>query len=101
MENSTRSQSADQELNDPSDFLRLVRSAWHDILDFDPDDDNIGFFDCGGDSLLLFVLIDRLSKISGVKLKTLDVISADTISGHADLLVRMKRAWLEESLDGV
>ena len=99
MADSPRSQSAEQDFSDPSDLLDLVRSTWRDVLDFDPDDDDIGFFDCGGDSHLLFVLIDRLSKNSGLKLKTIDVINADTISGQADLIVRVKRAQLEEASD--
>lgn len=100
MEISPRSQSADQDFGDPSDFLRLVRSTWRDVLDFDVDDDDTGFFESGGDSQLLFVLIDRLAKSSGLKLKTIEVINADTVNGHADLLVRLKRAQLEESADG-
>ncbi|MFF9765924.1 acyl carrier protein [Streptomyces sp. NPDC053086] len=100
MEDSTRSPSAGQEPRDPSDLLGLVRSAWQEILNFEPDSDDLGFFDCGGDSHLLFVLVERLSKIGGLKLKTIDVIDADTVRGQADLLARMKRAQLEESLDG-
>src|SRR3954452_10363527 len=100
LENSPGSQPTDLDFGDPSDLVGLVRSVWRDTLDFEPDDDDTGFFDSGGDSHLLFVLIDRLSKISGLKLKALDVLQADTISGQADLLVRMKRARLEESVDG-
>ncbi|MFE2111542.1 phosphopantetheine-binding protein [Kitasatospora sp. NPDC059463] len=92
------SQSADHEFSDPSDLLGLVRSTWREILDFEPDDD-IGFFECGGDSHRLFVLIELLSKAGGVRLKTLDVIQADTISGQADLLARMRQAS-GESPDG-
>ncbi|MGW0770434.1 phosphopantetheine-binding protein [Streptomyces sp. NPDC002676] len=99
MENLTRSQTADLEAGDPSDFLVLVRSMWQDLLDFEPDDD-LGFFDCGGDSHRLFILIERLAKASGLKLKTVDVIKADTIAGQAELLARLRRAQLEESPDG-
>lgn len=100
MENQTHSQAADQDFNDPTDLTGLVRSVWREILDFDPDDDDIGFFESGGDSHQLFVLIERLSKASGLKLKTVDVMNADTISGQADLLARVKRAQAEESPDG-
>jgi aryl carrier-like protein len=99
MENLTRSQSADSDFSDPSDLLDLVRSTWQEILDFEPEDD-IGFFDCGGDSHRLFVLVERLSRASGLKLRTVDVIKADTVSGQADLLARTRRARLEESPDG-
>jgi aryl carrier-like protein len=99
MENLTRSQSADLEFSDPSALLGLVRSTWYDLLDFEPDDD-LGFFDCGGDSHRLFVLIERLAKSSGLRLKTVDVIKADTISGQAELLARLQQAQREESPDG-
>lgn len=100
MERSTSSQSADQDLQDPPDLLGLVRSAWQDSLNFDPEDDDIGFFDSGGDSHLLFVLVERLSELSGMKFKTMDVMKADTIRGHAELLARMKRAQQGEPADG-
>ncbi|MEV7612160.1 phosphopantetheine-binding protein [Streptomyces sp. NPDC089799] len=93
------SQSISHEFGDPSDVIGLVRSIWRDILDFEPDDD-IGFFDCGGDSHRLFVLVEHLSKAGGVRLKTLDVIRADTVSGQAELLARMRRARPEESTHG-
>lgn len=100
MENTTGSQSADQDFGDPSDLLDLVRSAWQDTLEFDPEDDHAGFFDSGGDSHQLFVLIERLSRTGGVRLGTTDVIDADTISGMADLIVRTRRAKLQEPADG-
>lgn len=99
MEISPRPQSADLDFSDQSALLGLVRSTWRDILDFDPDDDETGFFDSGGDSHLLFVLVDRLSKLSGLKLKTIDVIDADTVSGQAALLARTKRAQPQEAAD--
>lgn len=98
MEISPRPQSGEQTLSNSSNTLDLVRSVWQDVLDFDPDDDT-GFFDSGGDSHLLFVLVDRLSKTSGLKLKTIDVLKADTISGQAALLRRLKRMHTLDSPD--
>ncbi|MET7467457.1 phosphopantetheine-binding protein [Micromonospora sp. NPDC005686] len=98
MESSPRSHSADLDFSGSTDVLELVRSVWRDVLDFEPDDD-IGFFDSGGDSHLLFVLVDRLSKASGQKLKTIEVLKADTVSGQADLLIRLRQAQPENSTD--
>jgi acyl carrier protein len=89
-----------RDLSDPSDLVELVRSVWRDTLSFDPDDNDTGFFDSGGDSHLLFVLVDRLSKLSGLKLKALDVLKADTINGHAELLARLRRALPGEPVNG-
>ena len=100
MESSPRSHSADLGFSGTSDVLGLVRSVWQDVLNFEPDDDDTGFFDSGGDSHLLFVLVDRLSKASDLKLKTIDVLKADTVSGQADLLIRMNRTQREKSADG-
>ncbi|HEV2641041.1 MAG TPA: acyl carrier protein [Actinocrinis sp.] len=99
MLNSTPSQPADQESGDPDDLSSLVRSAWADILDFDPDDEDTGFFESGGDSHLLFVLVERLARTSGLKVKTIDVLKADTIRGQADLLRRLRQTRPEESPD--
>jgi len=98
--NIPESQPADQDFPDVSDLLGTVRSAWRETLDFEPDDDETGFFDSGGDSHLLFVLVDRLTRVSGLKVKTLDVLKADTIRGQAELLARVRREQRTESADG-
>lgn len=76
------------DLSDASVRLELVRSAWREILGIDEIDDETGFFEAGGDSLLLVALVEQLSKVSGCVLKTMDVFRAASIGGQAALLDR-------------
>jgi Phosphopantetheine attachment site len=71
----------------------LVRSVWRETLGSDSFDDDTGFFEAGGDSLLLLVLIEKLTAACGVKLRAIDVLRAGTIRGQAALLAgRMSAA---------
>ncbi|MEU6320483.1 condensation domain-containing protein [Streptomyces sp. NPDC047009] len=76
-------------LDDPEERLELVRSIWREILGIDTADDiddDVSFFEAGGDSLLLVVLVERLSQTSGRTLRTIDLFRSATVSGQADLL---------------
>jgi hypothetical protein len=57
------------------------------------------FFESGGDSFLLFALIERLTKVSGLTLKTMDVIHADSVRGQAALLARVMRGQRDEPVN--
>jgi hypothetical protein len=81
-------QPTELDLNDPSVRLEIVRSAWREILGVDEIEDDTGFFDAGGDSLLLVALVEQLSKASGRMLKTMDVFRAGNIEEQAALLAR-------------
>jgi DNA-binding CsgD family transcriptional regulator len=96
-EESVLEKSIELDLNDPSVRLELVRSAWREILSIDEVDDDTGFFDAGGDSLLLVALVEHLSKASGRVLKTMDVFRAASIGGQAALLARPS----QQSHDGM
>ncbi|WP_340377021.1 condensation domain-containing protein [Streptomyces sp. SS7] len=84
------------DLDDPEERLALVRSVWREVLGIedtadDPDDD-ISFFESGGDSLLLVVLVERLSQASGRTLRTIDLFRSATVGGQADLLAKPAEA---------
>jgi glutamate racemase len=74
------------DLSTPEARLELVRSLWQEILKTDEVGDDISFFDAGGDSLLLIVLVERMSQVSGQAVKTMDLFRAGTVAGHAKLL---------------
>ncbi|MFI7498892.1 condensation domain-containing protein [Streptomyces sp. NPDC049687] len=82
-------------LDDPEERLGLVRSIWREVLGAEDDtdiDDDVSFFESGGDSLLLVVLVERLSQASGQTLRTIDLFRSATVSGQADLLAKPAEA---------
>jgi aryl carrier-like protein len=85
-ENPVLEPSSDIDLSDPSVRLEVVRSAWQEVLGFTEIDDDTGFFDAGGDSLLLVALVEQLSKASGRMLNTMEVFRAGCIQNQAALL---------------
>ncbi|WP_327253853.1 condensation domain-containing protein [Streptomyces sp. NBC_01244] len=74
------------DVSTPEARIELVRSLWKEILKIDEVADDASFFDVGGDSLLLIVLVERLTQTSGRALKTMDIFRAGTVRGHAELL---------------
>ena len=74
------------DLDDPSARLELVRSVWRDVLATDEINDSTGFFDAGGNSLLLVALVEQLSKATGRTFKTMEIFRAGCIAGQAALL---------------
>jgi aryl carrier-like protein len=86
-ENVLNQPTADQtDLDDPAARLGLVRSIWQEVLKTEHIDDDVSFFDAGGDSLRLVVLVERLSQVSGRALRTVDLFRAGTVRGQAELL---------------
>ena len=86
-ENVLNQPSANQtDLNDPAARLGLVRSIWQEVLKTEHVDDDVSFFDAGGDSLRLVILVERLSQASGRPLRTVDLFRAGTVRGQAELL---------------
>ncbi|MEO6081773.1 MAG: acyl carrier protein [Umezawaea sp.] len=73
-------------LDDPGVRLEVVRSVWREVLDVQDVTDDATFFDLGGDSLRLVMLVERLNQVTGRKLKTVDLFRAGTVRGHAELL---------------
>jgi aryl carrier-like protein len=87
LENTVTDQStAEADISTPEARIALVRSLWQEILKTDEIADDISFFDAGGDSLLLIVLVERLTQASGRAIKTMDIFRAGTVRGHAELL---------------
>ncbi|WP_407552214.1 condensation domain-containing protein [Streptomyces sp. Pv4-95] len=82
----TEPSAAEADLSTPEARIALVRSLWQEILKIDDVADDVSFFDVGGDSLLLIVLVERMTQASGRVIKTMDLFRAGTVRGHAELL---------------
>jgi non-ribosomal peptide synthetase component F len=82
----TEPSAAAADLSTPEARIELVRSLWQEILKIDDVADDVSFFDVGGDSLLLIVLVERMTQASGRVIKTMDLFRAGTVRGHAELL---------------
>lgn len=76
----------DGNLDDPAGRLEIVRTVWREVLDLEDVADDTSFFDAGGDSLRLVILVERLNEATGRALKTIDLFRAGTVRGHAELL---------------
>jgi acyl carrier protein len=85
-------QAPDVDLRDPDERLELVRSVWREVLDIEEVSDDATFFDLGGDSLRLVVLVERLNQRTGRALKTIDLFRAGTVRGHSELLAGSTRS---------
>jgi Phosphopantetheine attachment site len=79
---------ANIDLNDSATRLETVRSIWCDVLDVSDVEDDVAFFDAGGNSLLVVALVEKLSDASGHMLKTRDVLRAPSIKEQAELLAQ-------------
>ena len=90
--------STEIDLADPSARLELVRSVWREVLAADDIDDDTGFFDAGGNSLLLVALVEELSRASGRTFRTMEVFRAGSVAGQADLLAAARPAV--DAVDG-
>jgi acyl carrier protein len=84
-------QAPDVNLRDPDERLELVRSVWREVLAVEEVSDDATFFDLGGDSLRLVVLVERLNQRTGRALRTIDLFRAGTVRGHAELLAGSTR----------
>jgi aryl carrier-like protein len=76
----------DVDLDDPNARLDAVRAAWREVLGIEDVADDTTFFDAGGDSIRLVVLVERLNEATGCALRTIDLFRAGTVRGHAELL---------------
>lgn len=65
----------------------IVRAVWQEVLQITEVDDDSTFFDMGGDSLRLAMLVEKLNQRTGLSLRTVDFFRAGTVRGHAELLV--------------
>lgn len=70
----------------PADPLQLVRQAWQDVLGIDAAPLDTGFFEAGGNSMLLVMLSDELSEQTGRELEVAELFRHDTVRAQARLL---------------
>lgn len=82
----TDSPATETDLSTQQGRLEFVRSLWLEILKLDEVDDDVSFFDVGGDSLLLIMLVERMSQATDRGIRTMDLFRAGTVRGHAELL---------------
>jgi acyl carrier protein len=68
------------------DLLDDVRQAWAEVLDTEQVPTDVNFFDAGGDSILLVVLLDRLNALTGRELEPPDLFQHSTVRAQATLL---------------
>jgi hypothetical protein len=69
------------------DLIEVVRAAWAAVLDTaEPVPTDVNFFDAGGDSILLIVLLDRLNALTGRELEPPDLFRHSTVRAQAALL---------------
>lgn len=68
------------------DLLEDVRAAWSEVLDTADVPADVNFFDAGGDSILLVVLLDRLNALTGRELEPPDLFQHSTVRAQAALL---------------
>lgn len=78
---------SDIDLSSADQRRDIVRSVWQEVLQIAEVDDDSTFFDLGGDSLRLAVLVEKLNQRTGLSLRTVDLFRAGTVRGHAELLV--------------
>lgn len=68
------------------DLVEDVRRVWAEVLDTQEVPTDVNFFDAGGDSILLIVLLDRLNATSGRELEPPDLFQHSTVRAQAALL---------------
>jgi amino acid adenylation domain-containing protein len=68
------------------DLLERVRQAWSDVLGTDAVPVGVNFFEAGGDSLLLIVLMDHLNGMTERELEAADLFQHSTVRAQAELL---------------
>ncbi|MFC6092302.1 phosphopantetheine-binding protein [Saccharothrix lopnurensis] len=63
-----------------------VRQAWAEVLDRTTVPDDVNFFEIGGDSLLLIVLLERLGGLTDRELEAADLFQHSTVRAQVELL---------------
>ncbi|MFJ5561779.1 phosphopantetheine-binding protein [Streptomyces sp. NPDC093250] len=72
--------------------LELLRSLWREVLEIEEVNDDVNFFEAGGDSLRLVALVERIRQGTGLRVRTMDVLRAATVRGQTDLLAGLARS---------
>ena len=71
-----------------------VRLAWAEVLDVESVPDDVNFFELGGDSLLLIVLLERLNGMTERDLEAADLFQHSTVTAQVELLLRLLQGSL-------
>ncbi len=75
-------------MTDEDDLLHAVRGAWAETLGMDaaavPLEE--GFFDAGGNSMLLLLLCDQLNELTSRHLRATDLFQHSTVHAQVALL---------------
>lgn len=70
------------------DLLDQVRAAWAEVLELDTVPLDVNFFEAGGDSLLLIVLLERVNELTEREFEAADLFQHSTVRAQAELLAR-------------
>ncbi|MFF3982885.1 amino acid adenylation domain-containing protein [Streptomyces sp. NPDC001828] len=70
-----------------ADLADRIAALWSEVLEAGDLAHDVNFFDAGGDSLLLIVLMERLSELTGRELDAADLFEHSTIEAQTDLLI--------------
>ena len=66
-----------------------VERAWAEVLDIQVVPRDMSFFEAGGDSLLLIILLDRLNSVATDRdLEAADLFEHSTVRAQAEMLAR-------------
>ncbi|MFJ6793778.1 amino acid adenylation domain-containing protein [Streptomyces sp. NPDC091268] len=74
------------------DLADQVAALWSEVLESGDLPYDVNFFDAGGDSLLLIVLMERLSELTGRELDAADLFEHSTIDAQIEFLTAGGRA---------
>ncbi|MDX6682721.1 MAG: hypothetical protein QOG94_2760 [Solirubrobacteraceae bacterium] len=69
------------------DLLDAVRRAWADVLEVDIAPLDTNFFEAGGDSLLLIILLEQINDLTARDFEAADLFEHSTVRAQASLLV--------------
>ncbi|MGW5399178.1 amino acid adenylation domain-containing protein [Streptomyces sp. NPDC003952] len=69
-----------------ADLADRIADLWSEVLEADDLAHDVNFFDAGGDSLLLIVLMERLTGLTGRDLDAADLFEHSTIEAQAEFL---------------
>lgn len=80
-----------------ADLADQVAAVWSEVLDGADVAGDVNFFDAGGDSLLLMVLMERLSELTGHELEAADLFEHSTIDAQVAFLAGSATTFLTAS----
>jgi amino acid adenylation domain-containing protein len=73
-----------------ADLADQVAALWSEVLERGDLAHDVNFFDAGGDSLLLIVLMERLTELTGRELDAADLFEHSTIDAQTEFLAAAK-----------